>query len=1163
VAVKLLSQNSHDRLGSQGRARLLHEAKSAARLNHPNIVSIYDAGQEDGSSYIVMELVEGDSLYERKPETDAEILSTAYQIAAALHHAHSLDVVHRDLKPENILITNGQVKLTDFGLARSATSRLTADKLIAGTVLYLAPEAALGQGVDARSDLYSFGVILYEMMTGLLPFSAEDPLAVISQHLYSPVTPPHAHRADVSPALEKLVLQMLEKQPEARPASAYEVQQALKLMMLEPALPQPAPGPSDPSLLLDRLVRGRLIGRERELAEMKAFLAQALGGQSSILLLSGESGIGKTRLARELLAHAAVSGVRVLSGSCYNEGGVPYAPFPQLIADSFNIPTIQLDLPEYVLTDVLAVAPELRGRFPNVMQPAASPVGSDQRQIFDSLAAWASFLAAQTPLLLFIDDVHWADSSTLFLLRHLARRLQNQRVLILLTYREVELNEATPLQTVLFDLNRERLSVRIKLSRFERSQTQALLEAMLLPSGAIDPTLVDAIYRETEGNPFFIEEVTKALLEEGKLCFNEICWVAQNETAIEIPQSVRLTIQNRLSRLPEATQDVLRLAAVIGRRFEFDVLLKASDLDEDALIDALENAERAQIVNDISTGRGAPALFSFAHALIPAALRESVSSLRRQRLHRRVAVAIEAAYGNLEIHLESLAYHYEQAGDAEQAEEYYARAGFRALGVYANQEAARYFTLALEMEPEGLQKAHLLGGLGEALFRQSLYKKAAESWMEAIHIQKQAGCYGDMAYLYARAARATWYLGDMPASLRLCLEGIETIPASEGETPGLAALLHETARAYRFNNQLEEALPLCQRALEIADRFGLVEVQAESLTTLGILPNLPIEQRLNTLEKAVELSESAGLHATAARANVNLSAHMRDQLKFDKSLSHLKRAAELAHRLGSATWEHTFLNHIIDMLLEMGDLKGASDYIEDMQALHKDIPDAVNAEKIVSGLEGRLERYYGHLEKARQILLEGSSPEGVLHLPSYLGGIKITLADICLEEGVFAEAEQILRECLDLLKDEPPEARFALPPLLAYAAAGQGRFEEAHGLIEEARLEKDRMIRPAEVYMLRYYEAQICLLEGRLDEAADHFEFCTKVTMESGMRWYYPVCLRRWAEALRARKNPGDLEKAVQLLEQARQTYDELDLPVYAGQISEIIEKIDIIEGQI
>jgi eukaryotic-like serine/threonine-protein kinase len=277
VAVKLLSQNSHDRLGSQGRARLLHEAKSAARLNHPNIVSIYDAGQEDGSSYIVMELVEGDSLYERKPETDAEILPTAYQIAAALHHAHSLDVVHRDLKPENILITNGQVKLTDFGLARSATSRLTADKLIAGTVLYLAPEAALGQGVDARSDLYSFGVILYEMMTGLLPFSAEDPLAVISQHLYSPVTPPHAHRADVSPALEKLVLQMLEKQPEARPASAYEVQQALKLMMLEPALPQPAPGPSDPSLLLDRLVRGRLIGRERELAEMKAFLAQALG----------------------------------------------------------------------------------------------------------------------------------------------------------------------------------------------------------------------------------------------------------------------------------------------------------------------------------------------------------------------------------------------------------------------------------------------------------------------------------------------------------------------------------------------------------------------------------------------------------------------------------------------------------------------------------------------------------------------------------------------------------------------------------------------------------------------------------------------------------------------------------------------------------------------
>jgi tetratricopeptide (TPR) repeat protein len=350
--------------------------------------------------------------------------------------------------------------------------------------------------------------------------------------------------------------------------------------------------------------------------------------------------------------------------------------------------------------------------------------------------------------------------------------------------------------------------------------------------------------------------------------------------------------------------------------------------------------------------------------------------------------------------------------------------------------------------------------------------------------------------------------------------------------------------------------------MEIADRFGLVEVQAESLTTLGILPNLPIEQRLNTLEKAVQLAESAGLHATAARANVNLSAHMRDQLRFEESVSHLKRAAELAQRLGSATWEHSFLNHTIDMLLEMGDLKGAKEHLEEMQALHKDMPDEVNAEKIVSVLEGRLERYSGNLERARQILLEGGGTEGVLHPPSYLGGIKITLADICLEERQFAEAEQFLRESLDLLKDEPPEALFALPPLLAYAAAGQGRFEEAHHIIEAARLEKDRMIRPVEAYMLRYYEAQICLLEGRLEEAADHFEYCAKVTRESGMRWYYPVCLRGWADALRAQQQGGDLEKAAGLLEEARQAYTDLDLPVYAEQISAILAKMDIIEEQ-
>jgi serine/threonine protein kinase len=173
VAVKLLSET---RLGTEGRARLLHEAQATAQLNHPNVVTVYDAGEADGAPFIVMELVDGESLYDRRPETLEEILAIARQVCAALEHAHAHGIIHRDLKPENVLMardpraeTMGTAKLVDFGLARSIASRVTSEGTIVGTVFYLAPEQALGQQIDGRADLYALGVILYEFSTDACP----------------------------------------------------------------------------------------------------------------------------------------------------------------------------------------------------------------------------------------------------------------------------------------------------------------------------------------------------------------------------------------------------------------------------------------------------------------------------------------------------------------------------------------------------------------------------------------------------------------------------------------------------------------------------------------------------------------------------------------------------------------------------------------------------------------------------------------------------------------------------------------------------------------------------------------------------------------------------------------------------------------------------------
>jgi tetratricopeptide (TPR) repeat protein len=231
VAVKVLSETG---LGTEGRARLLREAQSAAQLNHPNVVSVYDAGEVDlpglegTAPFIVMELVEGESLHIRRPHDLDEILVITRQVCGALEHAHAHGIIHRDLKPENVMITpDGTAKLMDFGLARTLASRLTAEGTIIGTVFYLAPEQALGQEVDRRVDLYALGVLLYELTTGRLPFDADDPVAVISQHLHAPVVSPQEHNPEIPHALEDLILRLLSKGPEDRPASAAEVEKTL------------------------------------------------------------------------------------------------------------------------------------------------------------------------------------------------------------------------------------------------------------------------------------------------------------------------------------------------------------------------------------------------------------------------------------------------------------------------------------------------------------------------------------------------------------------------------------------------------------------------------------------------------------------------------------------------------------------------------------------------------------------------------------------------------------------------------------------------------------------------------------------------------------------------------------------------------------------------
>ena len=290
----------------------------------------------------------------------------------ALEAAHDKGIIHRDLKPGNVIVAphataaetnvDVQVKLMDFGLARiTGRTRLTQEGTFMGTLSYIAPEVIQGQSATILSDLYSLGVVLYELVAGRPPFEGETITAILSQHLHAPVTPPSVHNERISGKLDDLIVRLLHKEAAKRPASAAMAAQMLGALLQAPDAAKPAV--VDP---LQRLVRGRLVGRERELAEAQTLWQQASAAQGQILLISGEPGIGKTRLVRELTTLAKASGGRALTGAAYPEASAPYAPFAQIVQQALRAGPDGLTLPGFVMAEMLELAPGLRLDYPEV-----------------------------------------------------------------------------------------------------------------------------------------------------------------------------------------------------------------------------------------------------------------------------------------------------------------------------------------------------------------------------------------------------------------------------------------------------------------------------------------------------------------------------------------------------------------------------------------------------------------------------------------------------------------------------------------------------------------------------------------------------------------------------------------------------------------------------
>ncbi len=737
-------------LDDAGRSRLDREAKVMARLgDHPNVVSVLDVGSEGSSHFIVSQYMGGGTLSDRinaasdgrMPVADA--LTVATDLASALEHAHGLGVIHRDLKPANVFYgADGRAQLGDFGLAASAEEvRLTAEGMVVGTVAYMPPEQTLGQDLDPRSDLYSLGALMYETLTGRPPFVGDNAVAVISQHLRADPVAPRWHNDAVSVELEELVLGLLAKAPEDRPQSAGDV--LARLATLSPV--SVSVRQAEPEAPVTTAAQwGTYVGRVDERDRLTKALQTALAGRMRMVMIVGEPGIGKTRTVEELAAEAGVHGAQVLWGHAY-EGDInaPHMPFVDALR-GFTRALTPDALSDVLASDVAEIAslmPEIRDRFAAVPDLPRLEGEADRYRLYEAVTSFLRRAARDTPLMLVLEDLHWADKPSLMLLQYLARSLDADRIFIVCTYRDVELERTHPLSATLTALRREQLYERVLLQGMTVGEVNALIDAV---GGQPAPAEFAArLHTETRGNPFFVAEILQHLAESGGLKFQAGQWVGSLESIeMALPEGVRDVIGRRLDRLSEDCNKMLTVAAAMTSGFLLDTVAAVAGFDEDTALDVLDEALAARIVQERREPRGS---YDFTHALIRQTLYAELSTPRRSRLHRQILEVIEPRGADVA----ELAHHAFQSissGDVEAAMGYAMRAGRRAMGSVAFEDATHHFDMALQalelaMDADPATRAEILLEIAEAHKYAAAAPAALEAADEAAEIGESLGRY--------------------------------------------------------------------------------------------------------------------------------------------------------------------------------------------------------------------------------------------------------------------------------------------------------------------------------------------------------------------------------------------------------------------------------------
>ena len=1080
VAVKILSPA----FSEETIEHFIEQVQQASELDHHNIVKVYDMGRDGEISFVVEELITGQTLQELLDSSTQTLpadqaLDIALDITLALEYAHSRGVTHGDIKPQNIFLTDEGAKLSDIGLGRLEEGRnLMKAPVLHLTAAYLAPEQILGQRLDARTDLYALGVLLYQLFTKRLPFQGSDH-DVMQAHLHEAPQPPRNFTPHISPSLEHLILKLLVKNPNARYSSAEQARRISSNLIVNVGDEK-------------RQSKGLFIGRDEHLKVLQATWEEVRAGRGQLVFITGEPGIGKTSLAREAATRSEPP--ILLMGRCLEPEGSPvYHPFIEALRSYFATAPPELFDGETksLLCNFTRLVPEIHQILPDLPEPTLLEPKQEQLRLMSNLTQFIKRATKERPWLIILDDLQWADQSSLELLRYLSHHLPSMALLIIGTYRNEALERDHPLREMLRNLSSHPFFRNISLDRLDlNGVSQVLSHIWQQPA---PPALTDKIYQHTQGNPFYVEEVAKSLVDDGLIIMQQGDWHFPVLEEVRLPRTVREAVWRRVHYLSPDTQALLRQAAVLGQTFKFEDLREMSGLSEWEVLEHLDVALERHLLQE------APAadetLLHFSHPEIQQVLYADMGTLRRRMLHHRAGEALtRRAMPEPKQLAEELAYHFSEADEFEKALVYSIQAARQAQAAHANEAAMLWYNRTLEMiEQLGPEESSSFQGLrlpvhkqlGEVLALVGQYDEALTQFEAAqALVEAETAIPGqsyELANLCCRIAEVHEKRSEYEVTFEWLQKGIKYLGEDEANTEA-ARIYLIGARTFDHQGQVDKAMDWCQKSLTIASQIKTREGQditAHAYNRLSAICLLrgDFDLVVPFCQESIQIYEQVEDIVGQVSPYINLGTAYFYQGDWKEAQNAFETSLEIAKEVGDIDGQGRASNNLALLHLDRGDWDDAMALFEHNRAMWAQIGMAKDEAKTLSKL-AQLHINREEWSEAHTCLSRSQSIFGEVGAADYLPELERRWAEFHLRTGEHDQAlahinrsiklalkphnpleeaisQRILGE-VHLTRGEPDAAKKALLKSLEILKGLGTKYEIAKTKVTLARLAMER-----------------------------------------------------------------------------------------------------------